>query len=102
MPYAEGLIDNQFNFYVRADGMIWHTSEALPASARMLTLLAMHHSYSGADGSFALKYFAKAKALAELLAGRHAASLQHGSPDPRYIRISAVDSLSNPLQFILK
>jgi hypothetical protein len=24
MPYASGVIGNQFSFYVRADGTIWH------------------------------------------------------------------------------
>ena len=64
--------------------MVWHRAVALPASARMLTILAQYQSYSGDDGSFVLQYFDKAKALADWLISRHAASLQHGSSDPRY------------------
>ena len=64
--------------------MIWHSESALPASARMLTVLALQHSYSEGDGTFLLEYFGKAKALADLLIARHAASLKFGSDDPRY------------------
>ena len=84
MSYAQGVIDNQFRFYIRDDGMLWHSSDEIPASARMLTILALYHSYSGDDGSFILQYFAKARALADLLLARHSASLQYGKADPRY------------------
>ena len=66
----------------------WHRAEELPASARTLTLLALHHAYAngdgGARGAFALRHFAKARALARLLLARRAASLQHGPADARY------------------
>jgi phage tail protein X len=84
MPYAQGLIDNQFRYYVREDGMIWHGAEELAAQARMLTILALYHSYSAGDGAFLLQHFDKAKALADLLVARHAASLRYGEADPRY------------------
>ena len=83
MPYAKGVIDNHFCFYVREDGMVWHRTEELPASARMLTVLALYYAYS-ADASFMLQHFDKARALADLLMARHAASLQYGQDDPRY------------------
>lgn len=36
--WARGLIDNQFNYYVRDDGMIKYRATELPQSARMLTV----------------------------------------------------------------
>ena len=88
MRYAEGVIDNHFRYYVRDDGMAWHRAEELPASARTLTLLALHHAYAGGDGgargAFALRHFSKARALARLILARRAASLQHGPADARY------------------
>ena len=72
---------------------LWHRAEELPASARMLTLLALYHDYAGGGGdgdgdgdgdSFALRHFAKARALARLLIARRAASLHHGADDARY------------------
>ena len=84
MAYAKGVIDHQFRYYVRYDGMVWHRAEELPASARMLTTLALYHDYARDNGSFVLEHFAKAKALAGLLIGRHADSLQYSSEDPRY------------------
>jgi hypothetical protein len=50
----------------------------------MLTILALYHSYSGDDGSFALQYFDKAKALAAMLLARRTLSLQYGKSDPRF------------------
>jgi hypothetical protein len=85
MAYAEGVIDNQFQFYIRDDGLLWHPTQELPASARMLTILSLYHSYNGAAASgFLLRHFEKAKTLAGFLLARHAASLQYGSADPRY------------------
>ena len=65
---------------------VWHRAEELPASARMLTLLALYHDYAGGDdgGAFALRHFFKARALARLLLTRRAASLRHGPADARY------------------
>jgi hypothetical protein len=85
MPYAKGLIDNQFRFYVRADGMATSTSTELPAAARQLTILALYHAYSGGDDTFLLQHFAKAEALARLLAARRAAAATaFNRSDPRY------------------
>ena len=47
IPWAKGLIDNQFSFYVRDDGMINYRGEELAQSARMLTILALYFSYTG-------------------------------------------------------
>ena len=35
MAYARGVIDYQFNHYVRPDGMIWFRTIELPATARL-------------------------------------------------------------------
>ena len=84
LPYAKGVIANQFQYYIRDDGMVWHQSSSqIPASARALTILALYHAYSGDDGTFALQHFAKAKALAQMLISRRALSLQYGASDPR-------------------
>ena len=44
----------------------WHRAEELPAGARTLTLLALHHAYAGGDGgargAFAMRHFSKAYA----------------------------------------
>jgi hypothetical protein len=83
MPYAKGVIDNQFSFYVRPDGMVWYRGIEVPATARMLTILALYHSYSD-DDDFLLKHFSKAQAVALLLIARRADSLKYGKDDPRY------------------
>ena len=67
---------------------VWHRAEELPASARMLTLLALYYNYAGGGGgdggAFALRHFSKAHALARLLLARRAASLRYGPADARY------------------
>ena len=83
MPYAEGVIDNFLNFYVRSDGMIWYRSVEIPATARMLTILAMYYSYS-ADHDVLLKHFSKAQAAASLLIDRRAEAMKYETTDPRY------------------
>ena len=83
MPWAKGLIDNQFNHYVRLDGMIFYRGEELAQSARMLTILALYYSYSGGDAAFLLRHFAKARSLAEWLSYRRTLSLTHDRDDPR-------------------
>ena len=50
MAYARGVIENQFEFFVRDDGMINHHGTELPSSARVLTVLALFHSYTRGDG----------------------------------------------------
>jgi hypothetical protein len=88
MPYAKGVIDNQFTHYIRDDGMVWYRSQEYPGTARMLTLLALYHSYSGAgkdaDDSFLVAHFGRAHGLAKLLIARRTASLKYGTADPRY------------------
>ena len=98
LPYAKGVIANQFRYYIRDDGMVWHQSSSqIPASARALTILALYHAYSDDDGTFALQHFAKAKALAEMLISRRALSLQYGESDPRYgIPLGNDDPLYSP------
>ena len=88
---------------------MWHRAEELPASARMLTLLALYHDYAGGGdgdgGGFALRHFAKARALARLLIARRAASLRHGSVDTRYgIPVGGSDAraFSSPLAELTK
>jgi len=83
MPWARGLIDNQFSFYVRDDGMIYYRAEELPQTARMLTILALYYSYSG-DSALLLKHFDRARAVAEWLLYRRSLSLEHSPDDPRY------------------
>jgi len=65
MPYAKGVIDNHFTYYVRADGMGWSRATELPAAARALTVLALYHSYSGkqADTALLVKHFGKVSVL---------------------------------------
>jgi hypothetical protein len=84
MAYARGVIDNGFRFYVRSDGMVAHRGMALPASCRMLTVLALYHSYSGGDEAFLLSHFEKAKALAGWLAYRRSLSLGFDASDARF------------------
>ena len=94
MLFARGVISNHFTYYVRDDGMVWHRTEALPASARMLTVLALHHHYAADDGTFALQLFPRARALAELLIARRNASLLHDPNDPRHgIPMGADDAI---------
>eukprot|EP00729_Bicosta_minor_P023545 gene23545-10381_t len=83
MPYAKGVIDYQFKHYIRTDGMVWHRATELPATARMLTILALYHTYSN-DDALLLEHFAKAQGVAEWLAGRRSATLHYGKDDPRY------------------
>jgi hypothetical protein len=84
MPYAKGLLNNQFRNYVRSDGMINYRGEEMAQQARMLTILALYHSYSGGDDAFLLEHFAKAKGIADWLVARRAESLQYPEADPRH------------------
>ena len=97
LPFARGVIANHFSYYVRDDGMAFHHTQALPASARMLTVLALHAHY-GADedgGAFTLQFFPKAKAVAQALIARRNASLRaYPSNDPRHgIPMGLVDAV---------
>lgn len=83
MPYAKGVIDYQFKHYIRTDGMVWHRATELPATARMLTILALYYTYSN-DDALLIEHFAKAQGVAEWLAGRRSATLHYGKDDPRY------------------
>ena len=49
MPYAKGLIDQQWSNYVRDDGLVNYRAEELAQQMRMLTILALYYSYSGGD-----------------------------------------------------
>lgn len=94
MPYARGLIDNQFSHYIRDDGMINYRGEEVAQSARMLTILAQFFSYSKDDDAatvdgdnvvtFMLKHFKRAKAVADWLIARRGTTLDFGRDDPRY------------------
>ena len=77
------MIDNQWNFYVRHDGLINYRAIEVPTVARFLTLLALYHSYSG-DDALLLSHFAKAKALAGWLSHRRKLALAYDTTDPRY------------------
>ena len=91
MPYARGTIDYHFLHYVRTDGLVWYRAIAVPACARMLTILALYHSYAGGDDDFVLSHFAKAKALATWLIARRDTSLHFPSDDPRHGMIPGLD-----------
>ena len=60
MAYARGLIDHQWNNFVRYDGMINYRAEEVAQSGRMLTMLALYHSYSR-DTPLLLQHFDKAR-----------------------------------------
>ena len=95
MPYAKGLIDAQYRHYIREDGLTNYRAEELAQQARMLTILAFYHSYSGGDATFLLQHFDKAKALADWLTARRATSLCFGADDPRYGMIPGLDEGDN-------
>jgi hypothetical protein len=86
MPYASGLIDHQWMNYVRDDGMINYRAEEVAQQARMLTILALFHSYSGGrtGDALLLKHFQKARTMAEWLMARRLESLHWPADDPRY------------------
>ena len=44
LPYAKGVIDNQFTHYVRHDGLINYRAIEVPSACRFLTLLSLYHS----------------------------------------------------------
>eukprot|EP00039_Didymoeca_costata_P000747 m.47124 g.47124 ORF g.47124 m.47124 type:complete len:928 (+) comp10450_c0_seq1:1419-4202(+) len=87
LPYAQGVIANYFTHYVRDDGMIMHVGVDVPASARVLTVLAMFYSYSNNDNDnnmFMVSVYEKAKALALWLISRRDLSLTVDKTDVRY------------------
>ena len=90
MPYSRGLLNNQFNNYVRDDGLINYRAEEVAQSGRILTILATFYSYSDdkADAAaFLLTHFPRAKAMADWLIARRTSSLEHGTDDPRYVML---------------
>jgi hypothetical protein len=71
-----------------------NTTALIEHQARMLSILALYHSYS-ADDAFMLKHFGRAKALADWLSARRAASLREfGAEDPRCLVILVSPSIS--------
>ena len=102
MPYAKGVIDYQFKHYIRTDGMVWFRAEEVPATARMLTILAMYHRYSSGDDAFLLEHFSKAKAVADWLAARRSVSLSHPKIDPRYgIPLGSIEAKNGNTQDLM-
>ena len=95
MAWARGLVDNQFRHYVRLDGMIHYRGEEIAQSARMLTILALYHSYSGGDDAFVLSHFERARGLAGWLIGRRSLSLGYPRTDPRYGMLPGDDEADN-------
>jgi hypothetical protein len=93
MPYAKGLIENEFSHYLRDDGLPKYRAIEVAQLCRMLTILALYHSYSDGDSrAFLLRHFAKAKALADWLIARRWSSLaEFSSDDPRYGLIAGLD-----------
>ena len=48
-------------------GILPDSAQELAQNARMLTILALYHSYSGGDSATLLRHFGKARALAQWL-----------------------------------
>ena len=94
MDWARGLIDHQFANYVRLDGMIHYRGEELAQTARMLTILALYHSYTG-DTKLLLTHFPKAQGIAKWLIGRRSLSLGWPRDDPRFGMIPGDDEADN-------
>ena len=84
LPYARGLINNQYRNYIRSDGQINYRAEETAQQARMLTILALYQSYSGGDDTLLLQHFDKAKAIADWLIARRSLTLTRPISDPRY------------------
>ena len=98
MPWARGLISNEFNYYVLADGMVRYRGEELPQSARMLTILALYYRYSDPldrDTAFLLQHFERAKAIADMLNMRRGLTLSLPRDDPRYGMLPGDDEADN-------
>ncbi len=45
LPYAQGLIENEYSNYIRYDGLINYRAEEVSQQARMLTILALYYTY---------------------------------------------------------
>ena len=74
--------------------MIAYRGEETAQQARMLTILALYHSYSGGDVNLMLEHFSKAKTLAEWLIARRTESMQFPESDPRHGMIAGNDEAS--------
>jgi hypothetical protein len=75
IPYAKGVIDNHFKYYVQANGGSTYRAEEVAVSSRMLTLLALYNSYTK-DAEFLVTHFTKARALGEWLLNRYVVCLR--------------------------
>lgn len=96
MPYARGLITNQYDNYVRYDGLINYRSEEVAQQARMLTILSLYYWYSDVDETeFMLARFSKARAIADWLIARRTDTLKYGRDDPRYGILYGLDEGDN-------
>ena len=95
VSWARGLIDHYFRHYVRLDGMIHYRGEEIAQSARMLTILALCHSYDICDVDFMLAHFEHAKGLAGWLIGRRSLSLGYSRDDARYGMLPGDDEADN-------
>jgi hypothetical protein len=95
MPWARGLIANEFDHYILDDGMVRYRGEELPQSARMLTIMALYWSYNKHDTAFLLQHFERAKAVAEFLTMRRSLTLGYPRDDPRYGLLPGDDEADN-------
>lgn len=82
-PYAKGVIDNHFKYYVQPNGGTTYRAEEVAVSSRMLTILALYASYTG-DDEFLMAHFTKAQALGDWCLYRYNISLEYPTTDARH------------------
>lgn len=75
--------------------MIHYRGEEIAQSARMLTILALCHSYGICDDEFMLSHFAKAEGIAGWLIGRRSLSFGWPKDDARFGMLPGDDEADN-------
>jgi hypothetical protein len=67
--YSRGILDNYLSFYVRRGGAIFYRGLEMHQQGRMLTLLALYHSYTG-DAELLLNHSTKISGVIGMLRER--------------------------------
>lgn len=72
--YARGILDNYLSYYVRRNGAIFYRGLEMHQQGRLLTLLALYHSYTG-DAELLLTHSTKISGVIGMLRQRRNQSL---------------------------
>ena len=81
--YARGILANWLSNYLRRNGSIFYRGLEMHQQGRLLTLLALYHSYTG-DAGLLLEHSEKVEGVIAMLRERRARALRLPKTDPAW------------------